>query len=146
MDTKSSKATPRDDWDRSSLGSLHRRARSGEAILAAEVALIVEANPELVPEDVLREYVIRGLKRELKGKRGRKRTTARMLREHYIAAAYDHRLAWLQGRAAKRKEQGNRRMRGDYSPSDIAYILTGRQFYIAPESVRNLVSSLNNRS
>ncbi|MGB3740111.1 MAG: hypothetical protein WA948_12265 [Pontixanthobacter sp.] len=146
MSEESSGRTAWDYWDRSRLGSLHRRAKSGETILAGEVSLIVEANPELVPDDVLREYVICGLKGELKGKRGRKRTSARMAREQYIAAAYDHRLAWLQDRASKRKERGNRRMRGDYSPSDIAYILTGRQFYIAPESVRNLVSSLNNRS
>tara|TARA_B100000678_G_C18224166_1_gene508131 strand:+ start:1904 stop:2140 length:237 start_codon:yes stop_codon:yes gene_type:complete len=73
-----------------------------------------------VPDVVLRGLVVRGLKNELKAKRGRKRTTARMLKEAYIAASYDHRLAWLQARAVKRKAKGVRKWPVEHAPAELA--------------------------
>lgn len=141
----SSKDSPFYEWDASNPGWVHRRARKGEQILNADLVRIIEANPNLVPDVIVRGLIVRGLKGELKAKRGRKRTTARMLKEAYIAACYEHRLAWLQARAAKRKVRGIRKLPVEHAPAELACELTGREFHMAPESVRNLVSSLNNR-
>lgn len=141
----SSRESPFYLWDRNSPGWLHRRAQNGEQILNADLIRIVEANPELVPDGTLRDLVVRGLKGELKAQRGRKRTTARMLKEAYIASCYEHRLAWLQARAAKRKARGIRKLPVEHAPAELACELTAKEFHMAPESVRNLVSSLNNR-
>ena len=73
-----------------------------------------------MPDVVLRGLVVRGLKNELMAKRGRKRTTARMLKEAYIAASYDHRLAWLQARAVKRKAKGVRKWPVEHAPAELA--------------------------
>jgi hypothetical protein len=105
---------------------------------------IIEANPELVPDEILRDHIVRGLQNKLKAKRGRKRTTARILKEHHIAAFYEHRLAWLQDRALKRRKRGIKKPLADHAPAETACKLTGKEFYMAPETVRNLVSSLNN--
>ena len=137
--------SPHYQFDPASVGWLHRRARNKEQVLDADLIRIVEANPDLVPDVVLRSLIVRGLKNELKAKRGRKRTTARMLKEAYIAASYEHRLAWLQARATKRKANGIRKLPVEHAPAELACELTGHELHMAPESVRNLVSSLNNR-
>ncbi|MGB5484824.1 hypothetical protein [Parasphingorhabdus sp.] len=136
--------SPHHQFDPSSVGWLHRRSKEGGQILSADVMRIIEANHHLVPDDILREHVVLGLQMKLKAKRGRKRTTARMLKELYIAAAYSHRLAWLQDRAAKRKKRGVKNYAVHFAPAELACELTGREFHMAPETVRNLVSSLNN--
>ena len=137
--------SPHFQFDPSSVGWLQRRAQNGVQILNTDLIRILEANPQLVPDVLVRGLVVRGLKNELKSKRGRKRTTVRMLKEAYIAASYEHRLAWLQARAAKRKAKGIRKLPVEHAPAELACELTGREFHMAPESVRNLVSSLNNR-
>lgn len=132
-------------YDPSSIGWLHRRAEDGEEILNSDVARIVEADPALVPDPVLRHYVLRGLAGELKARRGRKRGTARMLRDLYIVALYDDLLPRLQARAERRKKKGIRKGRADYSPAEHAQALIAKRVGMAtPEGVRNLISSHNN--
>jgi len=136
--------SPHYQFDPSSVGWLHRRAKEDSQVLNADIVRIIEANPALVPDEILREHIVRGLQKKLKAKRGRKRTTKRILKEHYIAASYEHRLAWLQDRALKRRKRGIKKFPVNHAPAELACILTGREFHMAPETVRNLVSSLNN--
>jgi len=136
------KGSPYYNYDPTSIGWLHRRAEGGEEILNADVAQIVEANPALVPDPVLRDYVVRGLAGKLKAKRGRKRGTARMLRDLYIVALYEDLLPRLQARSERRKRKGLGKVRADYSPAEHAQALIARRVGMAtPEGVRNLISS-----
>ena len=132
-------------YDRASIGWLHRKADDGEEILNPDVARIVEANPTLIPDPVLRDYIVRGLAGELKARRGRKRGSARMLRDLYVVALYDDLLPRLQARAERRKRKGIRKVRADYSPAEHAQALIAKRVGMAtPEGVRNLISSHKN--
>ena len=115
----SDKSSPYYHYEPGSLGWLHRRAKEGSEILSADVLRIIEATPDLVPDPVLRRYVILGLRGELKARRGRKRTTGRMLREVYIVATYDALLPRLQARAARQKAGGRRKARADGPPGRV---------------------------
>ncbi len=138
--------SPYYEWDGLSIGSLHRRAGKGDAITNPDLVRIIEAEPHLVPDEILREYVLRGLRNKLKAKRGRKRSTSRMLRELYVLSLYDDLLPRLQARAVRQKQKGIRKSRGDYSSAEYACALIANRVGMAtPEGVRNLVSSLNNR-
>ena len=135
--------SPHYQFDPASVGWLHRRAKQGDQILNADLVRIIAENPDLVPDETVRDYVIRGLQNDLKAKRGRK-SKPYHLRERYIIATYEHLLPWLQARMA-RERQGRRKARGDLGPAELLYELIGKRFSMEPESVRNLISSYNNK-
>ena len=132
-------------FDPSSIGWLHRRAEENAEVLNADLDRIIEANIELVPDPVLRKFVLAGLKNDLKAKRGPKRPTSRILKELYIVALYDDLLPRLQARAERRKKMGHRKARADFAPADLACKLIGNRVVMEFESVRNLISSRKNR-
>lgn len=132
-------------YDPTSIGWLHRKAEIGDEILNSDVIRIVEANPASIPDTVLRDYIVRGLAGELRARRGRKRGSARTLRDLYVVALYDDLLPRLQARAERRKRKGIRKVRADYSPAEHAQALIAKRVGMAtPEGVRNLISSHNN--
>lgn len=132
-------------YDPSSIGWLHRRVDEGLEILNSDLVGILDANPRLVPDPVLREYVIRGLRSQLKAKRGRKRPLSRLVLEPYMVALYDDLLPKLQARAERKKAKGITKCRGDYSPAECAQKVIGNLFQMEQESMRNLISSHKNR-
>lgn len=75
-DAPVSKSSPYYAWDRDSPGWLHRCVAENDVILPIDVARVVEKNLDLVSDDVVRTLVLRGLRGELLGKRGRKALTA----------------------------------------------------------------------
>lgn len=136
--------SPHYQFDPASVGWLHRRAEQGDQIFNADLVRIIEENPGLVPDKTVRELVLRGLQNDLKAKRGRKRTTSRMMREQYIVAIYDHLLPWIQARIALQRN-GRMKARGALGPAELLYDLIGKRFGMEPESVRNLISSQNKK-
>lgn len=139
-DTKS----PYFSFDPLSIGWLHRRKETGEQILNADLIRIIEANAELVPDDILRDHVVRALKKPLAARRGRKRRFAKDVEELYIVALYEDLLPRLQKRFA-RERTGKRKVRGTSGPAELLCELLGNRFCMEPESVRNLISSRNNQ-
>ena len=67
MDNRS----PRYLFHPDSIGWLHRRAANGETVLAEDIARIVEAQPELIPDPVLRDHVVQACRGQLRSRRGR---------------------------------------------------------------------------
>lgn len=134
--------SPHFQFDPSSVGWVHRRAQNGEQILNADLIRIIEANPELIPDDTLRGLVVRGLKKPLPAKRGRKRKFERELKELYIVATYEHLLPRLRERM-KRERGGKRKVRGTSGPAELLCELIADRYEMEPESVRNLISSRN---
>lgn len=63
--------TPWDLFDPTSPGSLARKHEKGIPVLNEDLAILVEANPDVVTDPLLRAYLVRGLRGELKGKPGR---------------------------------------------------------------------------
>lgn len=137
--------SPYYQFDPSSVGWLHRRARNKEQILNADLIRILEANPDLVPDDILRNYITRALAKPLPAKRGKKRKFEREIKELYIVATYEHLLPRLRERM-KRERGGKRKIRGTSGPAELLCQMIGKRYKMEPESVRNLISSRNNQS
>lgn len=93
-------SSPFYSYDRSSVGWLYPRKERGLDILNEDLARIVEANVDLVPDPLLRELIVEGLRGQLHAKRGRKRLPSRIARDLYIVSLYDDLLPRLQARAA----------------------------------------------
>lgn len=132
-------------YDPSSVGWLHHRKTDGLEILNDDLVRILEADAELVPDPVLRDLLVEGLKGSLRAKRGCKKTPLGKLRELYIVAQYDYLLPRLQARHDRNKQRGIRTTRGDYSSAELACKLIGNRMSMEWESVRNLVSLQKNR-
>ncbi len=132
-------------YDPSSVGWLHRRKKDGLEILNEDLARIVEANVNLVPDPLLRELLVEGLRGKLHAKRGRKRLPSRVARDLYIVSLYDDLLPRLQARAGKRSAAGEKKWAVNLAPAEKAYAIIGRYMRIEPERVRNLVSQLKSR-
>ena len=139
------KSSPYYLYDPESLGWLHRRVDENGDVLNADVVRIIEANTELVPDQILRDHIVLGLENGLKAKRGRKRKPSRMLKELYIVATYESLLPQMQARC-KRQRNGKQKPRGSLGPAEVLYELIGKRFGMEPESVRNLISSHNRRA
>jgi hypothetical protein len=134
--------SPYYQFDPSSVGWLHRRAQNGEQILNADLIRIIEADPKLLSDDTLRDHVLRALKKPLPAKKGRKRKFAKEVEQLYIVATYEYLLPRLKKRM-KRERYGRRKIRGTSGPAELLYELIGKRHGMEPESVRNLISSLN---
>lgn len=126
------------------LGWLQMRADSGKDILPAEVAHIIDENPELVDERI-REYVLRGLRGDLKKKRGRKRTTRQMLKEDYAEGMYDHLYPRIKARYEREQAKGKAYEAVEYAASELAYAITAKHVGMTWEAVRNMISSSKKR-
>ena len=74
-----SSRSPYDLFGEGSLHLLRHWRNRGEDVLARDVAATIEANPELVPEGDARELVVKGLRGELKAKRGRTKSLLRQV-------------------------------------------------------------------
>ena len=123
---------------------LEMRRRIGKDVLPVDVADIIDEHPELVDERI-RDYVVRGLRGELKKKRGVKRTTTQMLKEAYVEALYDHLYPRIEARRKRERARGKVRAGGDFAPSELAYAITARHVGMTWEGVRNLIPSLKKR-
>lgn len=137
--------SPHYQYEPDSIGWLHRRAREAGQILNSDLVRLIEANPELVADDVVRDFVVRGLKGELKARRGRKAASPYRARNFLILDMYEDLVPRLQARADRRKVKGHRKARADFAPAELACALIADRFGMVPESVRNIVSSLKTR-
>lgn len=94
--------TPWDVFDPTSPESLVRKHEMGIPILNEDLAIVVEANPDVVTVPLLREYLLRGLRGELKKPAGRKALgAARTLRLEYASMCVEILTKWYK-RAARR--------------------------------------------
>ncbi len=81
---------------------LRHRTRKGHAVPAEDIAQILSANPTLVPDADLHEYILKGLRGQLGGTPGRPAKTARQkLMLHLAAHQVDVLTRWCK-RAKKR--------------------------------------------
>ena len=131
-------------------GWLEVRKRSGADVTPQDVARIVEANPELVPDMVVREYVLRGLRGELLKAPGRKRSSLQQTREMFVEYLYYDLYPRLKARRKRHRKKGIPKPRSGFSPAELAHALIGKRLAriggaMSPEAVRNLLSSLKKR-
>lgn len=138
-------SSPFHNYDPSSAGWLRSRKEQGLDILNEDLVKIIQANPDVVSDPLLRDLLVEGLRGQLHAKRGRKRRPSHVLRDHYVVALYDDLLPRLQARADRRREKGIRKARADYAPAELAYKVIGTRVRLKMEAVRNLVSSQKNR-
>jgi hypothetical protein len=113
-----------DEWDRSRLSSLHRRHEEIEAgnptadvILPADLEAIIDGNEACVPDKLLREYLLKALRGELKRSRGRQRVRIPDLVLEAISQIIDEDAAAI---AAGRKSGAIKHSRGDPTPKEAA--------------------------
>jgi len=132
------------EWSSDSVDWLHRRDRAKEQVVNADLVRILSANPDLIADPILRDYLILGLEGQLKGRRGRKRLASRRLRDLHIITAYETLLPYLQLRFA-RERKGARKERGASGPAEYLCEIIGKRYGLEPEGIRNLVSSLKKR-
>lgn len=138
MDSK----TPWDQFGPDSLSFIHRRSEQGAHVSAEDVARIVEANPESIPDPVLRDHVVRGLRQQLQKKRGPQSSAVRELKMLYAAAMVENLTRRLAARSRRRKAKGISRLRSDYGPSELAHVLVANQLgFKSWEVLRNALSS-----
>ena len=120
---------------------LHDRADEDGKVLNSDLVTIIESNPEQVPDDTLRRFVIMGLNGELKAKRGRKRSMVREIRELCAVALYDTLLPEMQKLAQQRKLGGLKKERVDFSPAEVACNMIATELKLGSgENVRNIIS------
>lgn len=130
-------------YDPESLGWLHRRDEDGSEILSADIVRIIKANPELVTDVILRDYVVRGLEAGLKAKRGPKATISQLARNYATVDLYNYWLPLIEKRKHRERSRGARRARSDMSSTELAQAIVARRMgFKSPDSVRNLLSSL----
>lgn len=126
-------------------GLLRLRARIGKDISPADVADIIEEHPDLVDEEI-REYVLRGLRGELKKKRGRKRTSVQELKELYAVHLYDYLYPRIKARYEREQARGKIFEAVDYAASELANVITAKHIGMKTwEATRNLISSYKKR-
>lgn len=128
-------------------GWLEVRKRSGADVTPQDVARIIEANPELVPNEIVRDHIIRGLQRTLHKARGRKRTGLQQTREMFAEYLFDDLYPRLKARRERQRKKGIHKPRSGFSPAELAHALIGKRLGriggdMSPEAVRNLLSSL----
>ena len=127
---------------------LHRRAKNNELILPGDVARIIEVNPDLVPDDFIRDFVIRGLTGQLKQRSGRKPYSSRAGRNYYAVTMYNDLYPRAVARQERARLQGRKKGATDHAPAELVQALIGRhlgRFFgkaMSWEAVRNLLSSL----
>lgn len=130
-------------YDPESLGWLHRRDEDNSEILSADVVRIIKANPELITDAILREYVVRGLEAGLKAKRGPKTTFSQIARNYATVDLYNYWLPRIEKRKHRERSRGAKRKRSDMSSTELAQAIAAKRMgFKSPESVRNLLSSL----
>ena len=119
---------------------LELRTRIGADLLPVDVADIIEEHPELVDERI-REFVLRGLRGELKKKRGPKRKPTQRLKELYAETLYDDLYPRIEARYERERAKGRVYGAVDLAPSELAYAITAKHVGMTMEGVRNLISA-----
>lgn len=141
-----SKESPYYGFDPSSIGWLHRRAEDNAEIVASDIVRIIKANPDLVTDVVLRDYIVRGLEADLKAKRGPKVPISQVARNYEIVELYIFWLRRIEKRRKRERARGSKRKRSDMSATELAQAIVARRMgFKTPEGVRNLLSSLKKR-
>ena len=101
--------SPDYQFDPNSIGWLHRRHNAKDKILKEDIVRLLEANPDNVSDPVLQRYLLPALKGELKGNRGRPRSSFGRIARYWVAwTIYMERLAdfhqeLLDGTRARKK-------------------------------------------
>lgn len=138
-----SKDSPHYEWDRESPGWLYRRAQSGEDILPEDVARVLECNPALLPDDIVRDLAVRGLRCELKGTRGRKPMNPIIIWR--IMARYEDLVEEQLASAGFVRRRGLAPAARGPSGMERIHEVIAKEFRLGgPHNVRNLISSLKN--
>ena len=136
-----SEGSPYHSWDRSSIGSLHRRIERGETITSEDLARILESDPTLVSDAILGEQILLALRGKLKGSPGRPARFPLNDRDLTILFTYEDLLPRLQAWARKPHSTYHGYADGR-SPAEFAYNLIARRVKPLSEgSIRNIVSS-----
>lgn len=142
--------SPFDMFDPDRPGWLKARSDRGQHIAAEDVARIVELNPELVPERLVRNLIVKGLRSELKMSAGRpKRTLSAELRIMFAAEKVDVVKRWFKRAEARGYSYAKAFKAEDpwRSLSEFAHELVARKykFRISGKSLRNEITRQKNR-
>lgn len=115
-------------------------------VSAEDVARVVEANPSLVPDPVIRDYVVKGLRSKLPRPRGRPKNGIGWLGRIFMARdLVRERIAEL--KEAQRQALLPVRKRGDPGLSEMAHEDVARRMRLGSgRSLANAISSLNDHA
>jgi hypothetical protein len=110
-------SSPWAEWDPTQPGSLKARQNDKRVILPEDLLLILESTPESVPDPLLREYLLRALRDELRRPKGRpaSRLTANVL----VVADICIKLK-AEDICAERAVRGEKHVRGELEPTRLA--------------------------
>lgn len=117
--------SPWADWDPTQPGSLKPRRNDDRVILREDLVLILEKTPSCIPDDLLREYLLRALRGELRRPKGR--PPSKLSKNELTVAAI-----WIELEAeeirAERAARNTKRLRGQIEPGIEAADRVARRF------------------
>jgi hypothetical protein len=134
--------SPWAQWDRTKVGSLKRRQDRNHTIAQEDLVLILESNPDLVPDELFREYLLLALCGKLRKPRGRPQSKLPI--STLIAAD-----VWIELEAEDIRKgiaAGTiKRTRGDHEPMKLAADhVASRLGNITGAHLRNEISAIKN--
>ena len=130
-----------------SIGWLKRRHANGVPISKFDVARIVEADPSAANDPLVLDFIIRGLRGELRMKPGPKRSPSRELMLLYAAILVEDLVKKLTLKAGRQRKKSIEKRRGDRSSSELAHELVARRLRLAGgPALRNELSARRNRA
>jgi hypothetical protein len=132
-----------DDWDPNEVGSLRRRHDNEEIVLPEDLAIIVENDVSAVPDEILRGYLIKALRGELRRKSGRPPSSLPYAKLVAADAMIDVMVDVIKQEVA---DGVRRRIRGDLEPRVEAADRVARVFgNFSGRHLLNLISSMKNQ-
>lgn len=117
--------SPWAEWDPTQPGSLKKRLDDQRVILPEDLILILESTPGCVPDALLREYLLRALRGELRRPRGRPPSRLSSI-ELTVANIWIELVA--EDVRADRAARATKRVRGELEPIIFAANLVARRF------------------
>lgn len=140
-DEARSQLSPYHQWDRDSPGWLHRCVAEESEILPEDVIRVLEKNPDLLADDLVRDLVIRGLRGRLLGKRGRKAIDPMTVWN--ILMRYDELRTELEASKPHGRRRGLAPAAHGPEPMQRIHAIIAKEFKLGGrENVRNLISRL----
>lgn len=123
---------------------LQYKAEHGQSVTAEDVVRIITENPELIPDAVLRNYIVKGLGGALRGIPGRPgRTTMQKLKLHLAAHQVDVLTRWYKRAKDRGYDYAGEHKREGLSLSQYIHERVARRLKLGGgPSLANAISSL----
>lgn len=134
--------SPWADWHPTQSGSFKRELDAGSTPSVEDLAVIIEHNPDAVPDALLRELLLKALRGELSKPRGRPRSALSRMQCQAAEIWIEQSTEWVREEI---ETVGHKRTRGDPGPAEIAANRVGRMFGVTGQNFRNQISTMKKR-